>query len=249
MALLVVPLPAQADEVSDFLGKHGCVIGPGTRDAALKAGFAEAAVDQWMGAIPAENWQMVDDCTITPPDITPILKLTDPEVQASFSSPDQSDEVAGCFLDNDLLREELQRRRGWSADKALTEYIALVGASLVSGEMAFYDESLIILPGGFTLLTGTCGDAFPKTDDARENHAFMIENFDALIRKNAEGVSCKSDTTWNMDIAEYAADLSQSPRPNAWIGMELWMIGTAAGWREGMTMTSKGMPRPPACHY
>ena len=37
--------PAAADDLTDFLGRHGCTIGAQSRAAALAAGFTEAQID------------------------------------------------------------------------------------------------------------------------------------------------------------------------------------------------------------
>lgn len=40
-----------------------------------------------------------------------------------------------------------------------------------------------------------------------------------------------------------------TPPINAWLYFEYDLIAMAAGWREGMSWTSKGNLRPPLCHY
>jgi hypothetical protein len=45
------------------------------------------------------------------------------------------------------------------------------------------------------------------------------------------------------------ADEQTNPEVNAWLWFEFDLISMAAGWRDGMTGTEKGKPRPPLCHY
>jgi hypothetical protein len=36
---------------------------------------------------------------------------------------------------------------------------------------------------------------------------------------------------------------------NAWLGLELQIIVLGLGWQEGASLTERGTPRPPVCHF
>ena len=95
------------DELVDFLAGQGCAIGPATRDAAIAAGFTAEEIDAYAGAALSEGsaaregeWVVLptETCEIRPPEITPAIKLSDPEVMAAISAIDEYEGDPGCFL-------------------------------------------------------------------------------------------------------------------------------------------------------
>ena len=246
------------DELVDFLAGQGCAIGPATRDAAIAAGFTAEEIDAYAGAALSEGsaaregeWVVLppETCEIRPPEITPAIKLSDPEVMAAISAIDEYEGDPGCFLDREKLDKNLTASRDWDANMLFQEYIRLVAASLISGDMTFYSDTPLATPVGFSFLGGECSKV-PQMNEIRQGHDFIIENFDAIVRELGSQTICEhrasphyteelSNTKW----------LTNGDTPNAWFGFEVMIIAFGAGWQEGMTDTEKGMPRPPMCHY
>ncbi|MBK4216447.1 hypothetical protein JJJ17_10965 [Paracoccus caeni] len=251
---------ADSADLIDFLAGQGCAIGPSTRAAAITAGFTEEQIDGLAAlakpdpeTIETGDWLVLppSQCTIRVPVIDHALNLDDPDVALTFSDIDAhaADGDPGCFLDSDALRRGLRLSRGWDNDRATIEYIRLVGASLASGDMAFYGDSPLRTPVGFSLLRGDCAQ-IPQIKEIRNSHRVLIENFDHIIRENAKLLNCTEDAPPNsMKFDDIIAKLDGRPNTNAWLWMEGMMIVLAAGWYEGMTGTEKGIPRPPLCHY
>ncbi len=262
--LLAQSLPADADQgraaLLDHLGGQGCVIGPATRPAALKAGFSAAALDALADEAVASgqgevqrDWLVLAPalCTIRPSQITPALRLDDPDVRRHFSARDAhaADDAPGCFLDSANLMRETRITRGWSADIANAEYMRLVGAGLISGEMTFYSDTPLATPVGFALLTGDCAD-IPDIGAIRQDHALLIDRFDPLVRAMGRETVCEKGGT--PDIFEVEKALAAMPgdkTSNAWQWLEILMIAMASDWYEGGSATEKGTPHPPFCHF
>ncbi|WP_407352504.1 hypothetical protein [Luteimonas sp. R10] len=251
---------AQPASLLDFFAGQGCAIGPTTRNAALAVGYEPKAIDALTetarrnpNTVMTGGWLVLpsDVCEIRIPAVANELKLTDPEVRKSISAPDTyaADGDPGCFLDRERLFQELRRTRSWDDDKFNLEYIRLIGGSIASGDMTFYTDNPLRTPVGFQLITGECADV-PKISEINRSHAFLIELFDPLVRANAAHIVCESGASLiTPEFPGIAQTLSGIEVPNAWLAMEIQMIAMGAGWYEGMSMTNKGTPRPPLCHY
>ena len=263
-ALLTLPQVTRADETRadllDFLSHQGCTIGPTTRQAAVKAGFTDAGLDALADEARAKgqaeqqrDWLVLSPgfCTIRPPQIASALRLDDPDVRKHFMARDAmaADGYLGCFFDTEAMRSEVKARRGWDDDTTTNEYIRLVGASLISGEMTFYSDTPLATPVGFALLTGDCAE-LPDIQAIRQDHAVLIEQFDPLVRVLGQATICEDGGMPAVFEAEAAlAAIPGDKSKNAWQWFEVVLIAMGAGWYEGMGATDIGTPRPPFCHY
>lgn len=250
---------ADEPDMADFLSLRGCVIGPGTPAEAEVEGISAATLEKFAdqaasmpGSHQTGEWLVItpDLCRITFPPIASELTLDDPEVQASFSAVDAyaENDIYGCFLDREMLMASLQESRGWDQERAYTPYIRLVGAGLLSGELAFHTDDPLRTPAGIALTTGNCGEA-PGMDMIREDHALLMHHLDAFIRNTAAAVPCEEGAAlMNIDQPDFMKKITNGSYQNAWGWFELMMMAMAADWYEGASLSRKGKPRPPLCH-
>lgn len=250
---------AQPANLADFIADQACAIGPQTRSAAIAAGRDAKAVDALIASaqqdpktVKTGQWLVLSSaqCRIKPPVVASAIKLSDPEVRSSVSSPTvpTADGEVGCFLDTSHLFEELRRTRSWDEERIHQEYLRMLGASMVSGELSFYSNDPLWTPM-FQLTTGDCGK-LPHMADIKRSHENLIALFDPLIRANAVNVECaRRASPLTNELHEIARTLSKGAITNAWAGMEIKLIAMGAGWYEGISATNPGMPRPPLCHY
>ena len=264
LAGLLLALPdiagAGNEDVADFLSPRGCVIGPGTAEAAKAAGIGAPVLNEFAaqaaslpGSYRTGEWLVVssDLCRITIPPIDSELTLDDPEVKASFTDKDAHADTGfhGCFLDDSVLWEKLHASRGWSREHAFSAYLRLVGAGVRSGALSFHSTDEARPAPGFVLTTGTCGDV-PGMAAIRADHALLMEHLDALIRNVATVTRCnEGDVPANFDDPGFMARLTGGKYRNAWGWWNLMAMGMAAGWYEGTSLTRNGMPLPPLCRF
>ena len=199
IACLFIAAPALADDraaLVDFFAGQGCAIGPASREAALAAGFSDEQIDTLVaeeaardGAVSTGGWLVMAPaaCRMRPPEIGGTLQLTDPEVVAVISAPDAyaDQDSPGCFVNSDLMAR-LQETRGLDPDTSFEEYIRLIGRSIISGEMAFYSDSILVTPPGYQSMNGICAEV-PAAAEIRRNHDYLIQNFDPLVRAINDG--------------------------------------------------------------
>lgn len=239
----------------DFFAGQGCAIGPATRAAARQAGLEAAAIDALAeaaagnpGTIRTGDWLVLppDMCRMRPPDIESEIALTDPEVAASITPIDEYESLGGwgCFLDMDRLLERLPAERGWSKERAYAAYRQLVAGGLARGELAFFSTDPLVTPWGIQVVTGDCGADLPDIDLIRADHDHLVANFDAIIRASAVGTEC----TYGAIGTFFPFEEDKAP-PNVWTGFQAMLITLGAGWQEGISLTEKGVPRPPLCQY
>jgi hypothetical protein len=261
--LALTATPAVADPgLIDFLGGQGCTIGTDSRAAALAAGFDAAAMDALVAGTLADGrasqqgaYVVLNEatCTIRLPDITSAYTVTSPEVRAMTSANGALGEP-GCFLSDGPTA--FAALHGGDVDAGFADYIAFVGAGLISGDLRFHAPSPLATPAGFQVLTGDCSQV-PNIDAIRRSHAFLASRFGDYIRAVGAEIPCNAagfgggalDLPARMQGADPALPLEDQPEINAWLWFEYEMIAMAAGWHEGMTGTEKGTPRPPLCHY
>ncbi|MEO3999486.1 hypothetical protein [Mesorhizobium sp. CAU 1732] len=261
MTFPVSAATAHADDtqIIDFFAGEGCAIGPTTRALAIEAGFEEEAIEALAQTARADpesvetgDWVVLSaaSCKIRPPRVKSELRLDDPEIKSRISAIDlHADEgEPGCFLNADTLYEELMVTRGWLPDKALREHLRLLSENLVTGELAFYTDDSLSTPVGFQLTSGECADV-PNMAEIRRSHQVLIENFDRLIRADMENAVCETDGSPSWQALQLFPELTGGESSNAWMAMEMRFILMGSGWIEGITMTNKGMPRPPLCTY
>lgn len=258
-ACMISVASAQPASLADFMVDQACAIGPQTRSAAIAAGHDAKAVDALIASaqqnsktVKTGQWLVLSSaqCRIKPPVINSAIKLSDPEVRASISSPTvpMADGEVGCFLDTSRLFEELRRTRSWDEERLHQEYLRMLGASMVSGELSFYSSDPLRTPM-FQLTTGECAK-LPHMADIQRSHENLIALFDPLIRANAANVECaRRASPLTHELHEIARTLSKGTITNAWAGMEIKLIAMGAGWYEGISATNPGTPRPPLCHY
>lgn len=250
----------QAARLTDFMADQACAIGPQTRSAAIAAGHDANAVDALIASakqdsktVKAGQWLVLssEQCRIKPPVVASAIKLSDPEVRSAVSSPTvpTAEGEVGCFLDPSRLFQELRRTRFWNEERIYQEYLRMLGASIVSGELTFYSSDPLRTPPSFQLTTGECGNV-PHMAQIQRSHENLITLFDPLIRANAENVECiRHASLLTYQLHEIARTLSKGAITNAWVGMELKLIAMGAGWYEGTDAKQPGTPRPPLCHY
>lgn len=254
LAQAQTPAPATPGAL-DFFAGQGCAIGPATLAAADRAGLDKAAVEALTATAAAHpdtvrtgDWLVMppDLCRMRLPDITSEVSLTDPEVVASITPIDayEADGGRGCFLQMEALMEALEAGRGWDSQRAYMAYMRLVAAGLISGEMTFFSTEPLVTPWGFQLVTGQCGAELADIALIREDHAHLAAQFDEIIRASAADTECIEGASGNFYMLEQPA-----PTRNAWTNFQAMAIVLGAGWQEGLSLTEKGTPRPPLCHY
>ncbi len=260
---LIAPFPARAEIVRtpllEFFEGQGCTIGPESRQAARDAGFATGEIDELATvaliqdqASQEGSWLVLSSgiCKIRPPDLISEAGLNDSDVIKHFSGKDEYASVGepGCFLAGDVLRAGWQQSRGWTPEKAYQEYMNLLGASVISGELSFYSDDPLHTPPGIILMTGDCAD-IPEMPDIRRSQRAMLEYFDELVRESAARVDCEeTGEFFSYELPRIAAELSGGEITNAFIFMDMMFVTMAAGWTEGTSLTEKGKARPPLCH-
>lgn len=243
---------AQANEnLLDFLGGQGCVIGPGSDEILQAAGFDPAALSTLQSQGSAQgNWTLLprEICTIRLPDITSDLTLDD--VRPFLSAADEYAEFdnMGCFLKTDLMQKDLIAK-GWSADRAFWGYITIVGQGLVNGDWTFYTDTVLQTPIGFQYIGGGDCGAVEGVDMKRANHPVLARTFGEYVRESAPLIPCeRGGTLMHTGWSDIMERLSDGQNTNAWVTWEMSVIAMAAGWYDGMSATEKGTPRAPMCY-
>lgn len=259
------------DDVLDFYGGRGCTIHTRTFDEAalVAAGFEEDAaigltVDMvsWNFAERQGEYVVLSPlvCTIRLPEIETEYDLDDPRIRAIapyvrdvWESDGETDVSEGGFLeDPQTLFTTLN---DGDADEGFTDYVGFVAANIIAGDIRFHAPTPLATPRGFQIVTGDCTRA-PEVPAIVESHRFVAEGFGRYVREVGALTSCDE----SMGSSEMALTASiqgldplyegeVDPSFNAWLFMEYTMITLAAGWREGMSASERGVPRPPLCHY
>lgn len=254
------PARAQSAEALDFFAAQGCAIGPATLAAAKQAEVPKADIRALTEAAAAHpdtihtgDWLVMppDLCRMRFPDITSEVAITDPEVVASLSPIDEHAFSGGwgCFLDQKALVERLRAGRGWDEERANNARLRLLADGVIRGEIAYFSSNPLITPWEVQILTGKCGSMLPAIQQIREDHAFLVANFDRMIRAGAAETACTGGNL-GMFLAfeEGLADMAGTTQ-NYWTGYQAILIARGAGWYEGASFGKIGMPRPPLCHY
>ena len=259
-ACMISVASAQPASLADFMVDQACAIGPQTRSAAIAAGHDAKAVDALIASAQQDSktvktgqWLVLSSaqCRIKPLVVASAIKLSDPEVRSSLSSPTvpTAEGDVGCFLDTSRMFQELRRTRSWNEERIHQEYLRMLGASIASGELTFYSSDPLRTPPSFQLTTGECANV-PHMADMQRSHENLMTLFDPLIRANAAHVECvRRASLLTYELREILRRLSKGAITNAWAGMELNLITMGAGWYEGISAKNPGTPRPPLCHY
>lgn len=256
-------------ELMDVLGGHGCTLGEDSINAAIAAGLSMddirfiALTAQAEGVANAQGGYVVFDedvCTIRLPDIQTQVRVDDPAIQAiapyireDYDTGTEIIVTEGCFAQNGA--EVFRVRANGDADKANVEYLEFLAAHIMSGDLRFHAPSALGTPTGFQITVGDCAAA-PNLADVAVSYPFIASHFGTYVRRVGAATPCGSDA---FPASSYiaadiqGADVTQventDPTVNAWLYFELDIITYAAGWHEGMSGTSRGVPRPPLCHY
>lgn len=197
-----VAVSAAESQIAEFFAGQGCAIGPATRLLALAEGFDQRAIEALVETARADpdsietgGWMVMSTalCEIRPPQVRSELRLSDLEIQSRTTAIDAYEDEPGCFLHADGLYEELLTTRGWSPDRANTEYLRFLAENLVSGDLAFYSDDPLRTPAGLQLTGGNCANV-PIMGEIVRSHESLINNFDQLIRIDMANAVCGSDS-------------------------------------------------------
>ncbi|MGB0902335.1 hypothetical protein [Halocynthiibacter sp.] len=253
----IVAVPAAAEvSLSQFLGPHGCAIGPSTEAAALGAGYSQAGIDDLKivpEGIVSGQWVFLPEpiCQIELPQVVSEISMDDPEVLAATSAPDAYAQYGdpGCFLDGEKLRNFLILGRGWDREQMFREYVRFLAAGLMSGELRFYSDAPLRTPPGFQMLSGACAEV-TGTDAMAENHNLLTDLFVPFLQaagKSEEAANCAEGDVFGTQSWEVIEQLSAGRNTNAHLAFEMQLITIGAGWYDGMSSAARGTPRPPLC--
>ena len=252
-----VAVRAVESQIAEFFAGQGCAIGPATRVLALAEGVDQRAIEALVETARADpdsietgGWMVMPTalCEIRPPNVRSKLRLSDLEIQSRITAIDAYEDEPGCFLHADGLYEELLTTRGWSSDRANTEYLRFLAENLVSGDLAFYSDDPLRTPAGLQLTGGACANV-PIMGEILRSHESLIDNFDQLIRVDMANVVCGSDSAPSWQAPQLYKEIETFQSNNAWASTEVRFIAMGAGWIEGITMSDKGVPRPPLCVF
>ena len=235
-----------------FFEDHGCTISPESQAAAEADGID--MVEIGLLRLNAKNAGQLREvgpyavlgpelCTIRIPDLSSDVSLDDPHVSAQIL---RYDETPGCYFGDVVPALE-------EAGAPYSDYVALLGAGFLSGNLRFYETSPMRTPIAIQVMRGSCGDVPARADMDAAAAVLTDEVFDRYIRGAARDTPCDDGTGGHamqlMADIQMAAGIEES-RVNAWMWFELDLIGWAAGWRTGITWDSRGTLRPPMCdHY
>lgn len=259
------PVAAQddaRDAMLDFYGAHGCTVSADSLAAAVLEGFDPselqrlAMTEQALGTASAQGDYIVFGeavCTIRLPEITAIMDVSDPRLRAQTSAVDAYPDALGCFLEDPF--EVFNTAMGGDASKGGFEYIKFLAASIITGEARFYSEDPLVSPFGFQVTMGACATA-PIIPDIRANHSYIADNFGEYIRVIGAVTPCDGGFSGaaqrvaaQIQGVDITKELDTQPVINAWLYFEYDLITMAAGWHEGLTGTTRGVPRPPLCYF
>lgn len=264
-ALVLLAQAASAETtLADFLGAKGCTLGPKERAQAIEAGLSGKQVDAEIdtalkaGTASQQGRFVVlseEICTIRLPEITTDTRLDAPEIKLRTTAFDQfaahGDE--GCFL-QDVSVYFRERDPSPAGNDSFLRFYA---AHILTGDLTFYSPSPLRTPPGLQVMRGACGKVKAAGDIRRAQGHVTDVNFGKYIRWQMAQTDC-ADRTGTPVAMQFTAELQgvepgamEEPDPpiNAWLWFEFDLIAMAAGWREGMSWTSKGSLRPPLCHY
>jgi len=251
-ALLLLWSGAASAQTALFFEDHGCTIGPDSQNAAAEVGIDEFDIDllllnarnagqlQEVGAYAVLGPEL---CTIRIPELNPTVSLEHPELLAQIV---RYDETPGCFFGEVASALE-------TAGVSFPDYVTLVAAGFLSGDLRFYGTSPLQTPVAIQLMQGSCGDVPARAEMETAAGVLTDDVFDRYIRATAEGTAC--DDGRGGHALELLADIQMAAgidetQVNAWMFFELDMMAWAAGWRTGMTWERRGTLRPPLCdHY
>jgi hypothetical protein len=258
---LATPARADTDAVKRFLEVNGCVVGPSTLALAVAQKIDQQAFKDYATAMRAQpgnvttgQWLVLapEVCTIQLPLIESEIKITDPEVIASFSDINAfaKDGDIGCFLDGDKLTKPLVVTRMWTFDKVQEEYVRFLGASIIAGDLSFYSPDPLRTPPGIILMRGACANT-PDMPEIKQNNALLLKHFGEMLRADvaAGEAICEMGGGPSYKMPEIIEKVTGNQSSNAWMFFEVKLIALAAGWFEGTSSSSQGIPRPPLCRY
>lgn len=255
--LLPVAMPVTAQvPLTEFLGPHGCAIGPSTEAAALEAGFEQAVIDalkEGPDVVRSGHWAFLPEpiCQISLPQVVSEISLDDPDIQPAISAPDAflEFEEPGCFLEGLDVVKLTMLSRGWDREKAFQAYTRFIAAGILSGELRFYSDDPLRTPPGFQVLHGSCAEA-TATDEILENHGVLRDVFVPFIEtagRPGNAADCADGDVFGTQSGQILEELSKWRNTNAHLSFEMQLITFGAGWYEGMSSGGMGTPRPPLC--
>ncbi|WP_299692350.1 hypothetical protein [uncultured Tateyamaria sp.] len=239
--------------LSTYLGQQGCVIGPATAAQAKAEGFdaGQIAALSSRGQPLAGGHVLLaaDICTITFPTVTGAPALTDPDVLRAFVSYDDGSGAVdpGCVLDRATFDDWMPLAKGWTEEETALAYGRMVAAGLISGDLRFYSDDILVTPPGLQLTSGRCA-GLASAANLRATHDELVVWFDPFVRAVGPRTPCRNGVTFlDGDGFGVPNDLTGGTHKNAWLAFEIWLIAHGGGWYSFDGATDRGTPRPPAC--
>jgi hypothetical protein len=261
MCIFALPSRANSDAVKNFLAVNGCAIGPLIVEVAVAQKIDRKAFEAYVnvkraqpGAATTGEWLILppDVCSIELPVINSEIKITDPEVIESLSDINAyaGEGDIGCYLDPDKLTNRLVVTRMWTFDKVQEEYVRFLGASIIAGDLSSYSPNPLRTPPGSIATRGACADT-PAMPEIKRNHGLLLKHFGEMLRADvaAGEAICEMGSAPSWKMQEIIQKITDKQSSNAWMSFEIKLIALAAGWFEGTSSSSQGIPRPPLCRY
>lgn len=259
---LAGPATAEQDPLA-YLERHGCMQAASDVGASWDEGYPVGAVEDYIQAqinaglaVDQGAYTVLDPsiCTVRLPRIETSWALDDPAIVALTTAVDEAPDLPGCFL---IGLPEFFASRYADPATAHDAYVAFLGAHVLSGDLRFYTSSPVVTPVGWQVMTGACADV-PEAEEIAASHAWINDRdfgrYVAYLRQNDrcfdEGTGSTMDAARHVQgIDPVTGDAPDGVVVNPWLNLEYLVITLAAGWRNGATMDSPGMSRPPLCAW
>lgn len=238
----------------DFLQYEGCTIGAPVIEEAEKHGFSAVEFGQLAentlsrGKAQREgDWVVLDRS---------ICEIQLPRIETSYSSKDAflASSIKSFVVETEDARPGCYLRDGWKAfqnlpglteDQGFLAYIEFLSAEMIAGRLGFFDISPLRSAYGFTVVPSEFCASHPAAQDMRGNFPAFEKHFGSAVRYMFENVTCEELPLGWIYAQEQIGEMNR----NAWLWFEYNIIAMAAGWYEGIGANSKGVARPPFCHY
>lgn len=257
-----------ADLIS-HLAHQGCTLGPSSDDRLDEAGFAPGSVaDLAYSALAAGLAAREGDYTVLGPELCTIrlpriesrwtvadaaIRNDAPFMRVEDGATGATGLMEGCFLADPLAL--MTDMNAGDAEAGFRDYIDLIAAGIIAGEIRFYSDDPFRTPPGFQIMDGDCAE-IANLDQITGTHSTLASGFDAWIRAAGAYNRCGEEAfSWppGLDAALQGFNpdvpVEEQPPMNAFMAMEWMMITMAAGWHEGMSLMERGHPRPPLCTF
>ena len=252
----LVPAAAAAGEAEliDFLQHEGCTIGAPVIEKAERHGFSAADIGQLAqdaldrGEAQQEgDWVVLDRsvCKIQLPRIETPYSSSDAFLASSIKSvvAETEDARPGCYLRDGW--KAFQNLPGLTEDQGFLAYLEFLSAEMIAGRSGFFDNSPLRSAYGFTVVPSEFCASLPAAQDMHGNFQVFEKHFGSAVRYMFENTACQDVPAGWIGAQEQIGETNR----NAWLWFEYNIIAMAAGWYEGIGANSRGVARPPLCHY